>query len=249
MESHYGKHQDIEWALENGKILLLQSRPITSDLEEMEEPTINEFDGECRHDDWITTCNAREMFPGAGTPLTITVAGEGINYSLQRLQIHYGVREKYSPEKGIILWKYGSMFLNMTNTLAPMCSGMIGASMAKENGEMSILGRINNKCTVDDLLRSANGKRNILVRLFNGCRYVWTNVFAFRRIKIMQKRIEKADALLKAQSFVDADAQDQFDIINSFFADYLEQWADGVVCGATSAAFMVNLQVISPPYL
>jgi phosphoenolpyruvate synthase/pyruvate phosphate dikinase len=29
IESHYGKPQDIEWAIENGKIYLLQARPIT----------------------------------------------------------------------------------------------------------------------------------------------------------------------------------------------------------------------------
>ena len=55
------------------KIYLLQSRPITTLANNKDDgsasikaPTVNEFDFTIRDTDWITTCNAQEMFPGPG---------------------------------------------------------------------------------------------------------------------------------------------------------------------------------------
>ena len=237
VEEHYGAPQDIEWAVDNGKVLLLQTRPITTSFETVTLPTLTEFDGACDEEDWITTCNAREMFPGAGTPLTITTLGEGINYSMQRLHMHFGVRDRYEKDKGIIVWRFGSMFLNMTNTLAPMCTGMIGGDLAKQNGEMSILGRLNDECSLQDLTKC--GTKPIWSRLFNGMRYAKTLCFAYRRPAIMRKRIQSVGQVLEGNGFEADDAQGKYERIQSIYSEYLEQWADGVVCGATSAGFMV----------
>ena len=237
VQAHYGAPQDIEWALDKGRLLLLQTRPITTSFEQVKLPTMTEFDGVCTPQDWVTTCNAREMFPGAGTPLTITTLGEGINYSLQRLQMHFGVRDRYVKDKGIIVWRFGSMFLNMTNTLSPMCNGMIGADLAKQNGEMSILGRLNEECTVEELTKS--GRMPIWSRLLNGMRYAKTMCFAYRRPAIMRKRIQRVKPVLDGPEFEASDAQGKYERIQQIYEEYLEQWADGVICGATSAGFMV----------
>lgn len=90
IQTHYGSPRDVEWAVErgSGRVLILQARPITTalldddgdghgkvgadGLEENEEESenerevsVSEFDSTCRPGDWLTTCNAREMFPGA----------------------------------------------------------------------------------------------------------------------------------------------------------------------------------------
>jgi len=62
---HFGRPQDIEWAIENGKLYLLQSRPITS-LSTVADPdgTINVWDNS----------NIAESYNGVTTPLTFSFA-------------------------------------------------------------------------------------------------------------------------------------------------------------------------------
>jgi pyruvate,water dikinase len=63
--AHFGRPQDIEWALEGGKLFLLQSRPITS-LAGMPDPDggLNLWDNS----------NIAESYGGVTTPLTYTFA-------------------------------------------------------------------------------------------------------------------------------------------------------------------------------
>lgn len=63
--AHFGRPQDIEWAIENGRLYLLQSRPITS-LAGMADPdgTLNIWDNS----------NIAESYGGVTTPLTYTFA-------------------------------------------------------------------------------------------------------------------------------------------------------------------------------
>lgn len=62
---HFGRPQDIEWAIERGELYLLQSRPITS-LAGLADP-----DGELRI--WDNS-NITESYSGVTTPLTYTFA-------------------------------------------------------------------------------------------------------------------------------------------------------------------------------
>ncbi len=62
---HFGKPQDIEWAIENGELFLLQSRPITA-LKALPDPS-----GE--HNLWDNS-NIAESYGGITTPLTFSFA-------------------------------------------------------------------------------------------------------------------------------------------------------------------------------
>jgi len=64
-EEHFGRPQDIEWAIEDGKLWLLQSRPITT-LSALADP-----DGELRL--WDNS-NIAESYGGITTPLTYSFA-------------------------------------------------------------------------------------------------------------------------------------------------------------------------------
>ena len=64
-ERHFGRPQDIEWALEQGRVLLLQSRPITT-LAGLADP-----DGGRRI--WDNS-NIAESYSGVTTPLTFSFA-------------------------------------------------------------------------------------------------------------------------------------------------------------------------------
>jgi phosphohistidine swiveling domain-containing protein len=73
-ERHFGRPQDIEWALAEGKLWLLQSRPITS-LAALADP-----DGELNLWD---NANIAESYSGVTTPLTFSFA-RGIYESVYR---------------------------------------------------------------------------------------------------------------------------------------------------------------------
>ena len=117
VEKHYGgAPQDIEWAVNAaGHLRLLQARPVTTIAGSAVAPgsissspssssssascfasgplgSEGEFDYAMRSGDWLTNCNAGEMFPGAATPLTSSYFGRAIDISLQAMQTDFGVR-------------------------------------------------------------------------------------------------------------------------------------------------------------
>ncbi|GBG32493.1 Pyruvate, phosphate dikinase [Hondaea fermentalgiana] len=269
----YDSPRDIEWAIQDtlqaslsslpssssssssssSRLFLLQARPVTTYLQGDEKdsqddaPSMNEFDSTCRSGDWVTTCNAREMFPGAGTPLSISTFGRAANFALQAMHFSFGVRDDIDEKEGVVAWFHGCQFLNMTNTLRRMCGGMVGASLAKENGEMSILGRINTKCSVEDIVAVNMPRYASLGRqLVNGMRYVATSLLAVPlRVPRLRTRLAEvrarqlgADDVHETSPFRD-DPAALWAAIDSEMPQYLAQWADGVTVSSVSAAFML----------
>ncbi len=84
-ESHFGCAQDIEWALDDGRLYLLQSRPITSlekKREMVESRTI-----------WDNS-NIAESYNGITTPLTYSFAGRAYRAVYRQFCITLGVSRK-----------------------------------------------------------------------------------------------------------------------------------------------------------
>lgn len=79
IRSVFGEEKDIEWAVKDGKLLLLQMRPITTEIIDIEE-----FD---RDEDLsghlFTKRNVGEMMPGAVTPLTLSTSVKAIDYGMR----------------------------------------------------------------------------------------------------------------------------------------------------------------------
>lgn len=239
VESHYkSSPQDIEWGIEQGRLYLLQTRPITT-LSDETPRTIDEFDTPCRSEDWITTCNAQEMFPGAMTPLTMSTFGRIADQGVQRMQQMFGCRQSISMTDCVTANYSGSFFLNMSNTLAPMCSGMIGSQMAKDNGEMSILGCLNPNEPLERLVELGGGRRWLFQRLWNGARYVKTMLFAYQRIPVMRRRIKFCSSILSYDKQHNIAAHRIWRDVDSLMDCYDDQWTDGIVTSSTSAATML----------
>ena len=71
IENVLGSAQDIEWAILNGKIVILQSRPITTLDVETDAEMMHEFDVPVVNENLLfTTANVQEALPGALTPLS-----------------------------------------------------------------------------------------------------------------------------------------------------------------------------------
>lgn len=83
----YGEDKDLEWAFYGGTLYLLQMRPITTEIIDIEE-----FD---RDEDLsghlFTKRNVGEMMPGAVTPLTLSTSVKAIDYGMRYMLAKAGL--------------------------------------------------------------------------------------------------------------------------------------------------------------
>ena len=107
----FGEEKDIEWAMKDGKLFLLQMRPITTEIIDIEE-----FD---RDDDvschLFTKRNVGEMMPGAVTPLTLSTSAKAIDYSMRYMLYIAGVYKSPYEEEPLRLISSisGHLFFDM----------------------------------------------------------------------------------------------------------------------------------------
>ncbi|XP_023211449.1 uncharacterized protein LOC111614316 isoform X1 [Centruroides sculpturatus] len=73
LEKEFGSCRDIEWCFSNDQLYLLQSRPITSITTETDYEIAHEFDCMFRdEEEYLSTGNLGEVFPGAMSPLCMS---------------------------------------------------------------------------------------------------------------------------------------------------------------------------------
>lgn len=107
----YGSDMDVEWAIKGDVLYLLQMRPITTEIIDIEE-----FD---RDDDisghLFTKRNVGEMMPGAVTPLTLSTSAKAIDYGMRYMLCLAGVYESPHEEKALRLISSisGHLFFDM----------------------------------------------------------------------------------------------------------------------------------------
>ncbi|XP_051884643.1 uncharacterized protein LOC127577460 [Pristis pectinata] len=82
IQKFLGNSKDIEWAIKDTHIYLLQARPVTTLDAPSEFELMHEFDSPFPTDyAWITNTNVGEVFPGAATPLTLSTFVKAIDYA------------------------------------------------------------------------------------------------------------------------------------------------------------------------
>ena len=90
----FGEEKDLEWAFKDGELYLLQMRPITTEIIDIEE-----FD---RDEDLsghlFTKRNVGEMMPGAVTPLTLSTSVKAIDYGMRYMLAVAGVYKSADDE-------------------------------------------------------------------------------------------------------------------------------------------------------
>lgn len=107
----FGEEKDVEWAIKDGDLFLLQMRPITTEVIDIEE-----FD---RDDDvsnhLFTKRNVGEMMPGAVTPLTLSTSAKAIDYGMRYMLYIAGVYKSPYEEKPLRLISSisGHLFFDM----------------------------------------------------------------------------------------------------------------------------------------
>ncbi len=107
----FGGDKDVEWAIQDGVLYLLQMRPITTEIIDIEE-----FD---RDDDLsghlFTKRNVGEMMPGAVTPLTLSTSVKAIDYGMRYMLCKAGVYKTPYDEPALRLISSisGHLFFDM----------------------------------------------------------------------------------------------------------------------------------------
>ena len=111
IRAHFSGELDLEWAIAGGKLYLLQMRPITTEVIDIEE-----FD---RDDDisghLFTKRNVGEMMPGAVTPLTLSTSAKAIDYGMRYMLALAGVYKNANEETPLRLISSisGHLFFDM----------------------------------------------------------------------------------------------------------------------------------------
>ena len=111
-------------------------------------------------------------------------------------------------------WFHHHLFINMTNVFL-ICAGMLGSDVAKNNGELSILGRPNPSCKLERIVEAHGGYLPFYRRVINGFRYLKTMLLAPGRIPNMIARVDEAAQMLHAASETSAVAE-AWNCIDSF---------------------------------
>ena len=190
VERFFGRPQDIEWAIEDGKIYLLQSRPITS-LYDAADP-----DGVAII--WDNS-NIAESYSGITTPLTFSFARrayEGVYRQFCRtLRVPPKTIEKNdSVFRNMIGLIRGRMYYNLLNwyrLLAMLPGYKLNRSFMEQM--MGVKERLTDKLQTEGSPNRSGARMLDLIHLLNTLAGVITNYFRLgRRIKQFYERLHKA---------------------------------------------------------
>ena len=181
----FAEEKDLEWAIHNGQLYLLQMRPITTEIIDIEE-----FD---RDDDLrghlFTKRNVGEMMPGAVTPLTLSTSAKAIDYGMRYMLYKAGVYSSPYEEKPLRLISSisGHLFFDM-NLLYNMYTKVGIANPQSMN--LSIMGEYHDYPPITAKFS------NPIVRGINSVkflRYVMSGKRAMKRFDAMLTKVHFAE--------------------------------------------------------
>ncbi|MDR2980202.1 MAG: hypothetical protein LBV02_07175 [Bacteroidales bacterium] len=233
---YFGIPLDTEWAIDkNGELYWLQARPITA----LDEPDPFELDP-----DWdftgqtVTTCNIREMMPGAVTPLTISTTVYAIDWGLRKMLHAAGAIKSMEdvPPMHSAFSIGNHLFLNLS-TIYRLTEYVIGTNSASI--ELSICGRVLN----DDAKPTLNEKKKVssLQAAINGLKYL-NFVLSRNRARKKLKKMASQFAIPHVQN-----ATEQYQIIDNSLDDvdisFLHHYVTSAHSGAMSGALNVILSM------
>lgn len=194
----FGGEKDVEWAIKDGKLLLLQMRPVTTEIIDIEE-----FD---RDEDLsghlFTKRNVGEMMPGAVTPLTLSTSVKAIDYGMRYMLSLAGVYR--TPEDGkplkLISSISGHLFFDM-NLLYNMYARVAIASPQDMN--LSIMGEYHDYTPVNAKMASQ------FIRVINSVKflnYVRSGRSAMKKFTTVLAKVKfaKTDSCLELYKSIDA---------------------------------------------
>ena len=169
IENHMKCPQDIEWAISNGQLYMLQARPITTQREYTDEELIHEFDSPVVSDNMlITTANIQEMMPGAVSTLTNDLFIGAIERSLKVHSLtRIGIKGPVHASTAAYTFS-GVPLLNMTpSAVATMNS--VGGEKSKTNVEIFVVGQTVKDHTLEMIRQYYGRSMPVMERIYYIC--------------------------------------------------------------------------------
>ena len=219
LENSFGTYLDIEWALQEERVHILQARPITSLDLATDDDLIHEFDSPLASDHLcITSCNIQEMMPGAVPTLTGDLFIRGVdiacNYSsCSRIGVSHPVHAISS-----VAFYCGFGFLNLTHFCirSTTCFG----DGAKTDTEVSFIGQEVKEHTLQTV-------KDFIGRNFTSRQRIMTFIRVFvtlkRRDSILFEQLKKKLETLEVGKGVD-DSQSLYRCIDNNLIFYFNMW-------------------------
>lgn len=111
IEAHFGKPQDIEWAIANGELYILQARPITN----LKVPQT-----QIGHEILWDNSNITESYSGVTSPLTFSFASQAYNIVYNQVARVFGIpddviRANEQTFRNLLALARGRVFYNLGN--------------------------------------------------------------------------------------------------------------------------------------
>ncbi|XP_061431945.1 uncharacterized protein LOC133357820 [Lethenteron reissneri] len=237
VEEMFGSPRDIEWALVGQQLYLLQARPVTTLDIETEAEVLHEFDTAIASDrEVLTTANIGEMMPGAVTPLTLSVFIRAIEFSLQEFVVAAGLWPRLIPcAHKLMGTTCAHNFINLTNL--GVSTEHHNICMQKASMDLSLLGRVSDEVTMDDLLRY-HGRSPLWKRIVNGVRLLRFLYGAQARVHRWQRRLATFGVRTEGS------ARDMYAAITRALPHYFESWSTTITASSCSGSWSIILMSI-----
>ncbi|KAL3865732.1 hypothetical protein ACJMK2_043092 [Sinanodonta woodiana] len=178
IEAHVGSHVDVEWAIAEGRLYLLQARPIVSVLGETKEELMHEFDTpvvdmkEC-----LTTGNIGEMLPRAASPLTIDLFGRVLDMAAKKMYARCIAFRYPTYAVKLMCPFYYRMFVSMS----VICTAALSSLISDKNKvELLVLGEVLPENSTQNLL-TFRGRKPSLISVLIG----------FLKLRVESRKAEK----------------------------------------------------------
>ncbi|XP_071084332.1 rifampicin phosphotransferase-like [Haliotis cracherodii] len=237
LEKYFGSSRDVEWAMAENKVYLLQSRPITAADQETEEELLHEFDSPLAADyELLTTGNIGEMMPHAVTPLTWSLFFQAIDNSLQGFMQGCGARQRIASVNKSVYSCCNHLFIAMHHVDALI---LAAAGTKKEIAELSLLGMTLPQLRIEEVKdyvgRTTSGYGKI-VNFFN---LLKTSSDGNKYTKVWEKRLKTYSVGVGCGR-----AETLYADIHSKLKDYWEVWLYTLINSSRSGSWATILMSV-----
>ena len=221
IEKKFSCGQDIEWALTEDTLFILQTRPITSLDMETDEEILHEFDSPVVNDNMlITPANIQEMMPGAVSTLTSDLFARACDRALKfAVSDFLGLTGPVHAATTAFLFS-GLPLLSMTPLTASMINNYIGGEKSKSDFEMYIFGQSVKEHTIDTIKKHYGRKSSHWLK---AKKMFSTFVLRNRKgLSLFDKMQEKSDTFQIGENA--RTAMELYESIDEKLIEYYEMW-------------------------
>ncbi|XP_067938856.1 rifampicin phosphotransferase-like [Watersipora subatra] len=170
LEQGFGHPCDIEWAVCQSRIYLLQSRPITTLHTETQYELLHEFDSPLVMDhEMLSTMNIGEVIPEAVCPLTYSTVISCLEHAMQKFVRNLGHRCSADAMITVKIF-YSRLFINVHSLEVHKGRSLLAD---RRMMELALAGHMIDSMT-DDEVTSYHHTVPFLDRLFNSFRFVYS---------------------------------------------------------------------------